>query len=46
MEKTFRSLLLILEIPMGKHQQITQLTTKPTPQNKIYYGTQTSLLKT
>ena len=25
---------------MGRHQRITQPTTKPTPQNKIYYGTQ------
>ena len=27
-------------MPMGRHQRITQPTTKPTPQNKIYYGTQ------
>ena len=36
MEKIFGWLLHILEMPMGRHQ----LTTKPTPQNKIYYGTQ------
>ena len=27
-------------MPMGRHQRITQPTTKPTPQNKIYYGAQ------
>ena len=25
---------------MGRHQRITQPTTKPTPQNKIYYETE------
>ena len=25
---------------MGEHQRIARPTTKPTPQNKIYYGTQ------
>ena len=29
-----------LEMPMGRRQWIAQPTTKPTPQNKIYYGTQ------
>ena len=27
-------------MPMGRHQRITQPTIKPTPQNKIYNGTQ------
>ena len=40
MKKIFGWLLKILEMPMGRHQRITQPTTKPTPQNKIYYGTQ------
>ena len=40
MEKIFGWLLHILEMPMGRYQRITQPTTKPTPQNKIYYGTQ------
>ena len=40
MEKIFGWLLHIQEMPMGRHQRITQPTTKPTPQNKIYYGTQ------
>ena len=40
MEKIFGGLLHILEISMERHQQIAQPTIKPTPQNKIYYGTQ------
>ena len=39
MEKIFGWLLHILEMPIGRNQRITQPTTKPTPQNKIYYGT-------
>ena len=27
-------------MPLGRHQRITQPITKPTQQNKIYYGTQ------
>ena len=40
MEKIFGWLLHILEMPMGRHQQIAPPTTKPTPQNKIFCGTQ------
>ena len=40
MEKIFRWLLHILEKPMERYKRITQPTTKPTPQNKIYYRTQ------
>ena len=39
MEKILGCFILILEVPMGVHQRITLPTTKPTPQNKIYYGT-------
>ena len=40
MEKIFEWLLHILGMLMGRHQRIIQPTTKPTPQNEIYYGTQ------
>ena len=36
MGKIFEWLFHILEMPIGRHQRITQPTTKPTPQNKIY----------
>ena len=37
MEKIFGWLVNILEMTMGRHQQITLPTTKPTPQIKIYH---------
>ena len=40
MEKIFGWLSYILQMSMGRHQQITQPTTKLAPQNKIYYVTQ------
>ena len=40
MEKIFRRLLHILEMPMEGHQRIARPTTKPTPKNKICYGPQ------
>ena len=40
MEKTFRLLLHILEMPMERHQRIKQPITKHTHQKKTYSGAQ------